>query len=116
MYEYGATILGNVDGDTIHAQVDLGFSIRVDMTLRFAGINAPELGTPEGAASAAWVAGQVPPATKLVIHTAKDRHEKYGRMLAWLQMPDGSWLNQTMVDAGLAVPFGNLPATPPTTT
>jgi endonuclease YncB( thermonuclease family) len=113
MYEYRATVIANVDGDTVHTEIDLGFDIYQNHTLRFAGINAPEVSTQAGRDVAAWVATVIPPGTVITIHTAKDRAEKYGRYLAWLILTDGSCLNRTLVDTGRAVPYGNLPVDPP---
>tara|TARA_B100001094_G_scaffold297414_1_gene320454 strand:+ start:1672 stop:2037 length:366 start_codon:yes stop_codon:yes gene_type:complete len=42
MYEYEITVLRVVDGDTIDAQVDLGFKIHHNIRIRLYGINAPE--------------------------------------------------------------------------
>lgn len=113
MYEYRATVVANVDGDTIHCEIDLGVDVRTYQTLRFAGINAPEVSTAEGKQVAAWVASVIPPGTVFTLRTAKDRREKYGRYLAWLLLADGSCLNRTLVDSGRAVAYGDLPIDPP---
>ena len=42
MYTYKISPLKIVDGDTIDADVDLGFDIKVKKRVRFMGINAPE--------------------------------------------------------------------------
>ena len=42
MYTYKICLLKVVDGDTIDAEIDLGFDIRVKKRVRFMGINAPE--------------------------------------------------------------------------
>ena len=42
MYTYKISPLKVVDGDTIDAEIDLGFDIKVKKRIRFAGINAPE--------------------------------------------------------------------------
>ena len=42
MYNYKISLLRVVDGDTIDAEIDLGFDIKVKKRIRFAGINAPE--------------------------------------------------------------------------
>ncbi len=113
MYVYSAVILKNVDADTVHTRVDLGFDVHMDMSLRLAGINAPEMSTVEGRTAAAYVAGVIPPTMPVTIHTAKDRREKYGRYLAWVILADRSCLNRTLVDRGMAVAYGNLPVDPP---
>jgi len=45
MYEYEIKVLRVVDGDTIDAQVDLGFKIHHNIRIRLYGINAPEART-----------------------------------------------------------------------
>jgi len=42
MYTYKISPLKIVDGDTIDAEIDLGFDIKVKKRVRFMGINAPE--------------------------------------------------------------------------
>lgn len=44
MYEYRATVLSLVDGDTLDALVDLGFGIFHKIRVRILHINAPEEG------------------------------------------------------------------------
>ena len=42
MYEYDAKVLRVVDGDTVDALIDIGFSVWVKKRIRLHGINAPE--------------------------------------------------------------------------
>ena len=42
MYNYNATCVRVIDGDTIDAEIDLGFDIKVTKRIRLGGINAPE--------------------------------------------------------------------------
>jgi|TARA_R100000908_G_C3674399_1_gene95917 micrococcal nuclease len=42
MYNYNATCVRVVDGDTIDADIDLGFGVKIKKRIRLAGINAPE--------------------------------------------------------------------------
>lgn len=108
MYEYKASVLRVIDGDTVRARVDMGLDCRIDLTLRLAHIDTPELPSVEGIDArdslTAWlndIGGQV------VIRTIKDRREKFGRYLAELYDPinlDKS-LNQQLVEAGLATPW-----------
>ena len=42
MYNYKISVLKVVDGDTIDAEIDLGFDIKVKKRIRFLGMNAPE--------------------------------------------------------------------------
>ena len=97
MYEYKATVIDIHDGDTIHADVDLGCDIHTRLTLRFMGINAPELSTPAGSVSRDWLVNELKDGN-LVIRTVKDRREKYGRYLAWLwHQSEGSFINGAFV-------------------
>ena len=45
MYEYKAKLIKIIDGDTIDAEIDLGFKISIRKRIRFLGINAPETRT-----------------------------------------------------------------------
>ena len=42
MYVYNAKCVRVVDGDTIDAEIDLGFDVKIKKRIRLAGINAPE--------------------------------------------------------------------------
>ena len=42
MYNYKISVIKVVDGDTVDAEIDLGFDIKVKKRVRFLGINAPE--------------------------------------------------------------------------
>ena len=42
MYTYNIKLLKVVDGDTIDANIDLGFNVTVKKRVRFLGVNAPE--------------------------------------------------------------------------
>lgn len=102
MFEYSAEIIKVVDGDTVHANVDLGFNVHVEMTLRLMGINAPEKVTAEGKAAKKHLESLLP-TTSVVIRTLRDKREKYGRYLAYVIRPDGVNVNDEMVVAGHAV-------------
>ena len=42
MYRYNAKVTRVVDGDTVDAEIDLGFDITIKKRIRLAEINAPE--------------------------------------------------------------------------
>jgi micrococcal nuclease len=42
MYTYKINILKVIDGDTVDAEIDLGFDVKVKKRIRFMGINTPE--------------------------------------------------------------------------
>jgi micrococcal nuclease len=43
MYEYKARVKRVVDGDTLDLEVDLGFTVKVDIRVRLYGIDTPEI-------------------------------------------------------------------------
>ena len=107
MYEYQAWLVKLVDGDTVHAGIDLGLDVATTQTLRFYGVNAPEMSTAAGKISAAWVANwftTLAPDGKFILQTVKDKREKYGRYLAVIVSSDRVHnLNEELVAAGQAV-------------
>lgn len=103
MYEYRMKVERVIDGDTIHADVDLGCDIHVHLILRLAGINAPELSTPEGPYAKTYLESLLAPGPVL-LRTIKDHREKYGRYLADLFVGD-LHINAAMVNTGHAVPY-----------
>lgn len=89
MYQYKATIVRVIDGDTVVADVDLGFNTwRRGEHLRVYGINTPEVRHKDlehkarGIAAKKRVEELLPVGRVVTINTAKDRSGKYGRMLA----------------------------------
>jgi micrococcal nuclease len=114
MYEYAATVVDVHDGDTITVNVDLGFDQSFNkMHLRLLGLNAPELSTPAGKLSQTYLAALLSTAGNvLTIRTVKDKQEKYGRYLATLILPDGTDVNQRLIDAGYAKPWDGTGARP----
>ncbi len=109
MYEYRARIVRVIDGDTVEAEVDLGFHITSRMMLRLFGINAPEIkgpSRPQGLAARDFLNQLINTHThntnQLTIRTQKDATEKYGRCLATLLATDVN-LNETLIAAGHAV-------------
>lgn len=102
-YVYKATVIRVVDGDTIHAQVSLGFDHYQNMTLRFAGINAPEMREAAGKVARMALSNRLPIGADVLLLTKKDSREKYGRYLATVYTPEGDNLNQWMVESGNAV-------------
>lgn len=106
MYEYAAKILSVHDGDTCTALVDLGFRISQEMPLRLNGINAPELSQPGGKEARDHLRAMID-GKSVVILTAKDKKEKYGRYLATIFVGGdrSKSVNDKMIDAYHAKPY-----------
>jgi endonuclease YncB( thermonuclease family) len=106
MYEYAATLLAVVDGDTMHLDVDLGCDIHDRLTVRLAHVNAPERNTPAGQQAIDYVTAWFAVNPALTIRTTKDRKEKYGRYLAEVRGdPTKPSLNSMLLNDGHAVPY-----------
>lgn len=109
LYTYSARLVRVVDGDTYVLSIDLGMHVwQHDVRIRAAGINAPELSTPDGSAALAYVIdwfGQHCPDGLLTVKTTKDRNDNYGRLLGTITAPDGAVLNTDLLTTGHAVPW-----------
>jgi micrococcal nuclease len=108
MYEYKAKVIKVYDGDTITANVDLGFKISFTEKFRLVGINAPEIRGEErelGLISRDALRGLILD-KEIIICTYKDKKGKYGRYLGDIKIEvDGEiiFVNDWLVEQGLAV-------------
>lgn len=102
---YKATILRHVDADTTHAEVMLGFDVRVRLTFRWAGLDAPEISTDVGKAAHAAVQRWLPVGSTCEVSTRRDSREKFGRYLATFHLPDGTDVNAALIAEGMARPY-----------
>jgi endonuclease YncB( thermonuclease family) len=100
-FQYNATVVRLVDGDTLELDIDLGFKLTFRQLVRLYGINAPELNTPEGKITLARLNALIPPNTKIIINTLKDRKEKYGRYLGIIYL-DSLNIAAQLIHEGLA--------------
>lgn len=112
MYEYTAKLMRVVDGDTVEVDVDLGFTVHINVMFRLYGIDAPEIrGITKEAGYVSKQAlinflgqGALSLKSEKAIKT-----DKYGRWLAILIVtrPDGSTMivNDEMVKGGFAVTY-----------
>lgn len=99
-----------VDGDTIDADIDLGFSISLEKRIRLAGIDTPESRTTDlkekamGLESKEWLKKKLEGAKDIIIKTElPDSTEKYGRIIGHLFINDeATSLNDQMIAEGMA--------------
>lgn len=99
-FTYNAVVTDIHDGDTITVIADLGFRVSFKTPIRFNGINAPELKTPEGIVSRDYLKSILP--TKVIVKTYKNPTDKYGRWLADIFDGDTN-INEQMISSGHAV-------------
>ena len=102
-----------VDGDTIDANIDLGFDISLTKRIRFAGIDTPESRTRDleekklGLESKEWLKKALEGAKDILIKTEKpDSTEKYGRIIGHLFINgQETSLNNQMITSGYALAY-----------
>jgi micrococcal nuclease len=99
-----------VDGDTIDADIDLGFDISLSKRIRLAGVDTPESRTSDanekkyGLESKEWLKHKLENVKNILIKTElPDSTEKYGRIIGHLFINDQEEsLNNQMVTEGMA--------------
>ena len=103
-FTYKAIIRSVYDGDTVTADIDLGFHTWIHgEKLRLARINAPEVRgdeRPAGILARDWLRKQILGKT-VIIRTIKDKKGKYGRYIAEILL-DGININDALVSNGYA--------------
>lgn len=108
-YTYLALIVRVVDGDTVDAEIDLGFHTWRKERLRLNRINAPEpkgATREEGKAATNWlrehVEGQWLIVRTIARRDGRDKQGKYGRYLIEI-FKDNKSVNDEIVNAGHAI-------------
>jgi micrococcal nuclease len=99
-----------VDGDTIDADIDLGFDISLTKRIRLAGVDTPESRTTDlkekalGLEVKEWLKNRLQFAKDIVIRTElPDSTEKYGRIIGHLFINgESTSLNNQMIAEGYA--------------
>jgi micrococcal nuclease len=113
-YIYRIKSVGRVvDGDTIDADIDLGFDISLTKRIRLAGIDTPESRTKDLAEKALgldaknWLKHRLEEAKDIIIRTQlPDSTEKYGRIIGNLYINgEDVPLNQQMITEGYALAY-----------
>lgn len=110
-YLYKAFVKRVVDGDTLLLNIDLGFGVLKKQRVRLAGIDAPEIKTPEGEKSFEFILNELAKVDFVMIKT--NQIDIYGRYIAKvfysftdtkkdLIFLQGKFLNQELLNRGLA--------------
>ena len=120
MYEYRATVIKVVDGDTVDVDIDLGFGIVLsDERVRIAGIDTPESRTRDkeekkfGLAAKSRVKqllGKTCVLKTQINKNGEDMKGKFGRILGDFSVYDSatdSWrmITEVLISEGHAVPY-----------
>ena len=118
MYEYRASVIKVIDGDTVDVDIDLGFGVMLkDERVRIMGIDTPESRTRDkvedlfGEAAKERVKQLLSNKVKLKTQIAKngeDMKGKFGRILGDFSVYDyDTWkpVTEVMIAEGHAVPY-----------
>lgn len=115
MWEYQATVRRVVDGDTLDLQLDLGFSVHINVRARLLGIDTPETwgvkrdseeylaGKRASEYVEQWLRGFTEgPYLPVTVRSHKNSTGKYGRWLLEVFNAQGESLNDRLLQEGLA--------------
>ena len=115
MYNYKATLMRVVDGDTIDAEIDLGFKIFIKERIRLMGIDTPESRTRNlaekswGKAASAKLSELLAEADgKFTLVTKMQKKGKFGRILGTIQVSTKDGIvdaNQVLMNENFAIPY-----------
>lgn len=113
MYTYKAKLVRVIDGDTIDAEIDLGFNVLIRQRIRLYGIDTPEARTRDlvekekGLAAKQRLTEILP--KEFVVETVLNKRGKYGRILGILHVEDTDGnktnVNDQLVNEGHAVKY-----------
>lgn len=108
MYTYKAKCIRVIDGDTIVAEVDLGFDTFKKVKVRLMGIDAPETRTRDleekkrGIAAKEYLEDVF--ATSKEFTLVSNKVDKYGRCLGTIFVGEIN-INEEMIESGMAVVY-----------
>lgn len=113
MYTYKAKLVRVIDGDTIDAEIDLGFNVLIRQRIRLYGIDTPEARTRDlvekekGLAAKQRLTEILP--KEFIVETVLNKRGKYGRILGILHVEDTDGnktnVNDQLVNEGHAVKY-----------
>lgn len=107
IYNYNALITNVVDGDTVDAIIDLGFNVNLNVRIRLAGINTPEMKDKDllirekAKQAKEFLSNKV--LNKNILLDSKGL-DKYGRWIGTIHL-DEEVINKSLIDSGLAIPY-----------
>lgn len=113
MYTYKAKLIKVIDGDTIDAEIDLGFGVFLKQRIRLYGINTPETRTKDldekelGLKAKDRLIELLP--NEFIVETILNKRGKYGRVLGnvMFETLNGEIINvnKLLVEEGHAVEY-----------
>ena len=103
MYTYYTKIDKVVDGDTCDVFIDLGFNVWHKERIRLAGIDTAEKNTPLGKALKEFLIKNL---EGKLVKLEVSKPDKYGRYLGKVYLNSEESVNDQLIKAGLAKPYG----------
>jgi len=110
VYNYMIEITDIVDGDTVKANIDLGWDIwKKNQTIRLDEIDSPEIHSENlleakaGSAVKTYVEKLFPIGTKTILKS--NSLDKYGRVLGGILLPDGTDLSDVLLAKKVVKPY-----------
>lgn len=114
MYTYKAKLIRVIDGDTIDAEIDLGFSVFVKQRIRLYGIDTPTSRSKNeeekilGLGSKQCLTELL--TSEFIVETILNKRGKFGRILGIIYSIDPETqettnINDTLVERGFANPY-----------
>lgn len=113
-YTYKAYVLEIIDGDTIWVDIDLGFNTWTMQKLRLRGINTKEIETAEGQSAKEYIERRLNQCKFIAVKTYwRDKFTRYLADVFFIKREmdlykiaeEGAFLNQELLDEGLAVRY-----------
>lgn len=106
MYEYTATYVETIDGDTFDCIVDLGFKVSIGIRIRLSIVDTPERGEPLWAEATQYTKTWLEQHPRFLLRTEKDKSGGFDRYLGnCYSLDETSNLNKLLLDTGLAVVY-----------
>ena len=113
-YTYKAFVLEVIDGDTLWVNIDLGFGAWTTQKLRLRGINTKAIETAEGKGAKEFMESRLKRCKFIAVKTYwRDKFTRYLADIFYIQreddfnkiVRDGRFMNQVLLDEGLAARF-----------
>ncbi len=113
-YTYKAYVIEVIDGDTIWVNIDLGFNNWTTQKLRFKGINTKTIETAEGQSAKEYIESRLKGCKFIAVKTYwRDKFTRYLVDIFYKKketdfikvIESGKFLNQELLDKGLAVKY-----------
>ena len=112
MYKYKCKLIKVVDGDTVDAEIDLGFNIFIKERIRLMGIDTPESRT-RNKAEKSWGMASKKYLKKVLkdngnefeLFTKIQKKGKFGRIFGTIIVNGDIDVNQLLVKNNLAIPY-----------